>query len=405
MFAARYVCALVTALALSTSASAADPDPTNWQSVLDEAKGETVYLNAWGGAPAINEYIEWAAGEIKARYGVTLEQVKLSDTAEAVSRVIAERAAGRDEGGAVDLIWINGENFAALKREGLLLDYPWAEQLPNYALAATETKPVLTHDFMVPVDGRESPWGLAQLTFYYNMTDITEAPKTLDDLKDWIHGNPGRFTYAAPPNFIGTTFLKQLAFGLIEDTSVLYQPADPDKFDQITAPIWDWLDDVHPDLWRSGEVFAKDTTQLKTLLADGETSIAMTFNPGEASAAIRAEELPDTVRSFVLDYGSMGNAHFLTIPYNANAKAGAMVVANFMLSPEAQAKKADESGWGDPTVLDYAKLDADQKALFDNLDQGPATLSPDEMGKVIVEPDPSWTEMLEAEWLRRYGAS
>ncbi len=53
-------------------------------------------------------------------YGVKVEQVKLTDTAEAVARVRAEKAAGKDKGGSVDLIWINGPNFAAMKAEGLL---------------------------------------------------------------------------------------------------------------------------------------------------------------------------------------------------------------------------------------------------------------------------------------------
>ena len=93
----------------------------------------------------------------------------------------------------------------------------------------------------------------------------------------------------------------------------------------------------------------------------------MPFNSGEASSAIKAQELPNSVRSFVLDYGSMGNSHFVTIPYNANAKAGAMVVANFLLSAKAQARKADENVWGDPSVLNMNALNEEQKALFDAL--------------------------------------
>ncbi len=387
---------------LPMAGHAADPDPADWPAVLAEAKGQTVYFNAWGGAEDINGYIAWAGGELQSRYGVTLNHVKLADTADAVSRVLAEKATGRMEGGAVDLIWINGENFASMKQQGLLLPNAWADQLPNYAFADIEGKAVLSYDFTVPVEGLESPWGTAQLSFYYDSAEIDNPPTSLAALADWIAENPGRFTYAAPPNFIGTTFIKQLAFGLLEDPEVMRQPVDPAKFEAQTAPLWAWLDKAHPDMWRSGRVFAADITQLQTLLADSEISIAMTFNPGGASSAIRQGILPETVRSFVLDYGSMGNAHFLAIPFNANAKAGAMVAANFLLSPEAQAKKADETVWGDPTVLAYDKLDATGKALFDNLQKGPATLGAAELGATINEPDSSWAEMLEAEWARRY---
>ena len=42
--------AAVSLFALSGIAFAADPDPANWYEVLQDAKGETVYWNAWGGA-------------------------------------------------------------------------------------------------------------------------------------------------------------------------------------------------------------------------------------------------------------------------------------------------------------------------------------------------------------------
>ena len=128
----KLLAALTFSLVISTVAFAADPDPANWASVLEDAKGETVYWNAWGGADNINAYIAWVGGIIESRHGVKLVQVKLEDTATAVAKVVAEKAAGKNEGGSVDLIWINGENFASMKSQGLLLSAPWAEKLPNW---------------------------------------------------------------------------------------------------------------------------------------------------------------------------------------------------------------------------------------------------------------------------------
>ncbi|AVX05637.1 protein YnjB [Maritalea myrionectae] len=400
----QLVLASILAMGAGTPALAQEnaPDPTDWQNVLDQAKGQTVYFNAWGGAPNINNYIAWAGEQVQAKYGVSIEHVKLEDTATAVSRVITEKAAGRDEGGSVDLIWINGENFAAMKEQGLLIDSNWAEKLPNYEYADIEGKPTLTYDFTVPVDGQESPWGMAQLTFYYDSEILAKPPTTLEELAKWTEENPGRFTYAAPPNFIGTTFLKQVLYGVVDDPSVLREPATEEIFAEVTASLWTYLDELKPNLWRDGVVYASDTTQLKNLLADGEIDIAMTFNPGEASSAINASELPPSVRSFVMDYGSMGNSHFVTIPYNANAKAGAMVVANFLLSAEAQARKADENVWGDPSVLAINDLPDAQKAYFDALELGPATLQGEEFGKTLLEPHASWATMLEEEWTKRF---
>ena len=82
-----------------------------------------------------------------------------------------------------------------------------------------------------------------------------------------------------------------------------------------------------------------------------------------------------------------------------------MVLADFLISPEAQARKQDPKVWGDPTVLAFGKLPAADKARFDALDLGIATLKPDELGPALDEPHPSWMERLETEWKRRYGAA
>ena len=66
------------------------------------------------GSEEINSYINWVGIRDKNEYGVTLKHVKLAGTADAVSRVLAEKTAGRTNNGSVDLIWINGENFANL---------------------------------------------------------------------------------------------------------------------------------------------------------------------------------------------------------------------------------------------------------------------------------------------------
>ena len=68
-------------------------------------------LQRLGRGAGDRRHIAWAGDELGKRFGVGLAHVKLTDTSEAVARVVAEKAAGRDSGGSVDLIWINGENF------------------------------------------------------------------------------------------------------------------------------------------------------------------------------------------------------------------------------------------------------------------------------------------------------
>ncbi len=206
-----------------------------------------------------------------------------------------------------------------------------------------------------------------------------------------------------PPDFHGSTFLKQELYELTPDPDLLKAPATDANFKTATAPLFDYLDALHPNLWRAGRAFPKNSSALRRLLTDNETDIAFSFNPAAASNAIANGELPDTVRTYVLDGGTIGNTHFLAIPFNASAAAGAMVVANFLMSPEAQARKQDPDIWGDLTVFAVDKLRGPDKARFDALDLGIATLSPEELGKTLPEPHQSWMTRLERAWSARYG--
>jgi putative thiamine transport system substrate-binding protein len=400
----RFAFALIAALLFgSAAANAGILDPRNWEAVLADAKGETIYFHAWGGEPRINDYIAWAARAVEERFGVRVIHVKVSDTAEVVSRVLTEKAAGRMHGGGVDLVWINGENFAALKREGLLYPAPWSTELPNYRFVDVKDKSSVELDFTVPVEGREAPWGMAKLVFFYDSARLRDPPASAAALADWIAANPGRFTYPQPPDFIGTTFLKQLLVDLAPDAAALQHPATDADFPTAAAPLFAWLDAANPNLWRQGRAFPRDYGSLRRLLADDEVDIAFAFNPADASSAIANGELPDTVRSFVFDGGTLGNTHFVAIPFNTGAAAGAMVFANFLMSPEAQASKQDPDVWGDPTVLAVDRLSPEGRARFDALDLGVATLPPEKLGPTLPEPHPSWVARIEHEWARRYG--
>ncbi|HSG36056.1 MAG TPA: ABC transporter substrate-binding protein, partial [Paracoccaceae bacterium] len=383
----RLALALAAALAAPQVSIAADL--ASWPTVLNEARGQTVYWNAWGGSDATNGFIAWVGDRVEAEYGVSLVHVKLTDTADAVSRVLAERAAGVDEGGAIDLIWINGANFAAMKAEGLLFG-PFAESLPNWAFVDSAGKTVTT-DFTVPTEGYESPWAMAQVVFMRDTADLPEAPGSAAEILDWAAAHPGRFTYPQPPDFLGTTFLKQMLVDLTDDTAILgAAPANDAAYEAVTAPLWSFLDALTPHLWRSGRAYPATGPAQLQLIYDNEIDLAISFSPGEATAAIANGLLPDTVRTSVLNKGTIGNASFVAIPYNATAAAGAMVVADFLLSPEAQLRAQDPAILGYGTVLDMAKLPEAVRAAFDALDLGIATLGPAELGPALPEPHPAW---------------
>lgn len=49
-------------------------------------------------------------------------------------------------------------------------------------------------------------------------------------------------------------------------------------------------------------------------------------------------------------------------------------------------------------------LPPEDRALFEALDLGVATLSPEELGPALPEPHPSWMVRAEEDWAKRYGA-
>lgn len=374
-------------------------DSPAWTALQRKARGQQVFFNAWGGSDRTNAYLAWVAVELARRHDVELEHVKITDTAEAVKRVRGEKAAGKLHGGTVDMVWINGENFLTMKKEGLLLG-PFAERLPHYRWVDTVGKPTTRTDFSEPVDGLEAPWGMAQLTFFADRSRLPDPPRSMAALLELARRQPGRITYPRPPNFHGTSFLKQALLELSADRNVFYRPFTASGFEGATRTLWTYLDALRPSLWRAGRQYPQNAAAVRQMMEDGELLVAFTFNPNEAANEIAMRRLPASVYSWQNAGGTIGNTHFLSVPFNANAAEGAQVAINFMLSPEAQARKADIGVWGDETVLAVDRLPAAQRALFAGEPRPGQVESP---RSVILEPHGSWVDPLEREWLRRYG--
>lgn len=374
---------LFSACVLSLSASA-----QSWQDISDQARGQTVYFHAWGGSQEINQYIRWAGEQLKTQYGVELKQVKITDTAETVTRLIAEKAAGKESGGSVDLMWINGENFKSMKNNDLLYG-PFVETLPNWQYINASLP--IDSDFSEPTDGLEAPWGVGQLVFIYDHQKLNNPPQSFAELLSYAKAFPNRITYPRPPEFHGTSFLKALLIELTNNDAALSKPVDAQSFALITAPLWHYLDELHAVAWRAGKQFPSGSSEMIQLLDDDQIDLALTFNPNAVYSAQASGKLAKTTRSHAMQAGALSNIHFLAIPWNATAKEGALVAINFLMSPEAQSRKGDMNVWGDPSVLrnDVLTGSAANTKLF----------------KSIAEPHPSWQAALEAAWQTRYGAA
>lgn len=396
---------LLLAACASPAPSSSEFDLNDWDSVLAAAKGQTVNWYIWGGSDSINAYVDNFYGKaLKERYDITLNRVPLADTADAVNQVLSEKQAGTDPG-SVDMIWINGENFFTLKQADMLYK-DWAQKIPNAKLVDWEN-PAINLDFGNPVDNQESPWSSAQFQFIYDSarTDADDLPRSYADLKDWACANPGRFTYIAPGpgGFLGTRFAKGALYEVSGDAQQ-WLNFDQALWDQHSPALWAYFNELKPCLWREGETYPKDESELVNLFANNEVDLSMTNDITGAGRWIADGRMPETARAFVFDNYMIGDFNYVAIPLNAPNKAAALVLANLLLEPEFQAAQIlPENGFGlgyaiDVTrVTDPAALSALETAASKLGDA--ATPASDLAKSLVGDSAAEYQGLLEQDWL------
>ncbi len=362
----------------------------------EAAKGTAVNFFMWGGDEEINAYVDdYVTPQMKEKYDATVKRTPLPDTADAVNKLLNEKSAGKNEG-TIDLIWINGENFATGADADLWFG-PWAEELPNAKYIDWES-PDVHRDFGYPVEGREAPWGKAQFVMIHDAAKVENPPKTMDELLAWTKENPGRFTYPAPPDFTGNAFIEQVFYGVTEQVEPYQEPFDEEVFRKRAPEFYGYLNELEPNLWRGGETYPESSAKSEELYQNGEVYLSMSYTPQLAQRQIEKGLYPESTRTYLLDGGTLNNTHYVAVPFNAPNKAGAQVLANFLQSPEAQLEKQDPEGWGDLTVLELDRLPEGVRDKFGE-PSDEATLSTGELQQNrLPEARTEWLLALEDGW-------
>lgn len=316
----------------------------DWEKILKEADGTTVNLYMWGGSSGINSYFnDFVKLNLKEKYNITLNPVPVTDIKDIVNKVLSEKQANSEKS-SVDIMWLNGENFKTMKSNDLLYG-DLTSALPNFKKFIKEN-PL---DFNEETNGLEVPFGKAQFVFVYDEDIIKEEIKTLKDLESWIKNNPGRFTYPSIPDFTGSAFIRHFFYG-VEDEEALKR-----------------LKEINKYLWRDGETYPNNSGALDTLYSQGEIDFTMSYTPFHAINKVNSGEFSKGSRTLILEDGTLSNTHFLTIPYNAPNKPGALVAINYLISFEAQYEKMKPSVWGDLMVLKDENLSDEEKKSIEDL--------------------------------------
>jgi putative spermidine/putrescine transport system substrate-binding protein len=390
-----------------TAASPVSPPPgfASWGDVLEQARGTPVNWYMWGGSAVINEFVDTFYGDVlRDEFDITLNRVPVADTVDAVNLVLSEAEAGITEGGSVDMIWINGENFFTLRQTDLLYG-PWSQNIPDSVLVDWDN-PAVAFDFGFPVEGYESPWSSAQLHFIYDSARMSadELPRTYDELDAWIKAHPGRFTYIAPgPGaFQGTRIVKQLLYWVSGGHEQWVGEWNQALYDEESPALWELLRGWKPFLWRKGETYPANVNELHQLFANGEVDFTITQAPAGAGPAIAGGLIPDTSRAFAFKEYLIGDYNYVAIPANASHKAAALVLANLILRPDRQAGHIlPASGFGLGYAIDLNRVGDEDRALLDaSLAQLGEVAADAELLAQAFVPDmaPQAQAIIEADW-------
>lgn len=398
--------AIVVSVAVASAACGTDgarpPTATEllsreWAAIERQARGTTVRFAMWAGEDARNRFYQGPVTQaLRERFGIELRIVPLTAVPDVINRLLNEKRAGRDAAGAVDMVWLNGENFRTA-RQGDLLWGPFADRLPNVRHFDDQVR---QRDFGTPTEGFEAPVESAQFVFAYDSTRTGEPPSTLAALRAWIEAHPGRFTYPAVPDFTGSAFIRHVLYHAGgEPPAAFVNGFDEERYARASARAITWLREIKPFLWRKGETYPATPADLDRLFVNGEVDFSMNYRPTFASEKIARGEFPSATRTFGFEEGTIFNYSFLAVPFNVANPAGAVTVINYFLSPEHALARSRMLGGLFPQRLEG--LTPETRAAVAALTRDPATLPIEWLeAHRIPEGDAEYLVRFEKDWQR-----
>lgn len=389
----------------------------SWEDVQARAKEEgEINLYYWGGSDKINIWMDSIAVPALAAEGVKLNPVRITGTKDAVDLVLAEKGSGKGLGeGSVDAIWVNGENFATLKRQDALMG-AFADKLPNSTNIEwnpEDPRALLNlRDFGVETNASEMPWSGQQYVCAVNTARVSgDAPNTFAGMLDYLKANPGKFTYVKPPHFIGNTFVQAAMYAHNPDGNgaVPFQASIGEmgaaELARLITPGMEYLKALEPHLLGAGGTarYPEDPKALDGLFLNGEIDFSCQFGLYGVATGLRDGTYPEGAEQFVFPEGNMiKNKNYLVIPGNAPNPAAAMVMANYMASVDSQATKLEIAGM--PPGIDPWRLSAEDSAKLDAASPGlvgvtqadlDANTAPDTNATLVDVIEATWLEYIE----------
>lgn len=227
------------------------------------------------------------------------------------------------------------------------------------------------------------PYRASSVLLAYNPSTVMDPPKTLADLLTWIKAHPGKFTYNSPKSGgSGQAFVVTV---LDSQTPQADREKMTSGYDKSLEKDWDagWstLSGLNQYVYQKG-VYPNGNNQVLQLLSSGQIDMAPVwsdqFISGQAAGTI-----PKTVKAQqITDPSFTGGAAYVGVTKASKNQELAAELANFILTPDEQAKIADKIA-GYP-VIPISKLSSEVQQKFSGADANNLRpgLSPDHASDV-----------------------
>jgi putative spermidine/putrescine transport system substrate-binding protein len=178
-------------------------------------------------------------------------------------------------------------------------------------------------------------------------------------------------------HFTGAAFVRTVIYDICGYEPFMNMQEDYATVHEAVEPAMKYLRDLNPHLWNKGKTFPAQLTDVDNMFINGELVLMMSYGIYDVGGKIKKGIYTPATRAFLFDNGTVGNANYFAIPFNAPNKAGALTAINEMLSVDMQLSKLVIGE--EPYAIDLSRVTEEERALFEAVDMGPNNLSAEYM--------------------------
>lgn len=338
-------------------------DNPEWQRIEDSAKGSTVNFYIWTDDEEAYTWFNTTVKEgLKTNFDITLNLIEVEPD-EALNLLMDDQVK-EETLGQIDVLWLDEKAFETYQAKGLLYE-GFAQKLDHYQRFMSTKDLDNLYMSHVPIKGQAVAFNSSQLTLYYNEDIIYDPPMTLEDLMSIAKVNEGMVTYPEPTDEVGGAFVRSIILNFVDAKKFVEEDLDSEAFRLLVQPAFDYLKALKPYLYEKGTRYPKNQEELARLFGDEALILTYSMDFRHANTMTGDAIYPGGTKPFIMGSASVGTKEYLTMPFNASNKAGAMVLMNYLLDIDVQAKKLADRKYNGIPVVNLDLLDATSRTQIE----------------------------------------